>query len=87
MSIQLSTRVDQRTKEQFSQVCEGIGITPSNAISIFIKGVINFNGIPFSVVAPHKKPNAGTLQALEDADNGINMTSHASAEALFESWD
>ena len=49
MSIQVSTRIDETTKQQFDKVCERIGVSPSNALSIFIKGVINHNGIPFSV--------------------------------------
>ena len=52
MSIQVSTRIDEATKKQFDQICERIGVSPSNALSMFIKGVINFNGIPFSIVAP-----------------------------------
>ena len=55
MSVQISTRVDETTKEQFDRVCESIGITPSNAISMFIKGVINYNGIPFNVIAPPRE--------------------------------
>jgi len=52
MSVQVSTRIDEKTKKQFDQVCDRIGISPSNALSLFIKGVINHNGIPFSAVAP-----------------------------------
>ena len=55
MSIQVSTRIDKITKERFDEVCDSIGISPSNAISIFIKGVINYNGIPFNVLAPAEK--------------------------------
>ena len=51
MSIQVSTRIDEATKQQFDKVCESIGISPSNALGMFIKGVINYNGIPFSAVA------------------------------------
>lgn len=52
MSVQVSTRIDEATKQQFDKVCEAIGISPSNALSMFIKGVINHNGIPFAVAAP-----------------------------------
>ena len=52
MSIQVSTRIDEATKQQFDKVCDSIGISPSNALSMFIRGVINHNGIPFPVVAP-----------------------------------
>ena len=52
MSIQISTRIDADTKQQFDRICAGIGISPSNALSIFIRCVINNNGIPFTLVAP-----------------------------------
>ena len=55
MSIQVSTRIDKITKQQFDDVCKRIGISPSNALSMFIKGVINYNGIPFNAVAPSEK--------------------------------
>jgi len=55
MSIQVSTRIDAATKHKFDKVCESIGISPSNALSMFISGVINYNGIPFNAVAPTNK--------------------------------
>ena len=55
MSVQVSTRIDAATKQQFDNICEIIGISPSNALSVFIKGVINYNGIPFAAVAPPEK--------------------------------
>jgi len=51
MVVQVSTRIDKTTKQQFDKVCESIGVSPSNALSILIKGVINYNGIPFDVAA------------------------------------
>jgi len=55
MSVQVSTRIDKATKEQFDKVCETLGISPSNALSVFIKGVINHNGIPFDAAVPPEK--------------------------------
>ena len=55
MSIQVSTRIDAATKQQFDSICNIIGISPSNALSMFIKSVINYNGIPFAAVAPQEK--------------------------------
>ena len=57
MSVQISTHVDESIKEAFDKVCENIGLSSSGAIKLFIKGVINFNGIPFTVIAaPPQKP-------------------------------
>jgi len=58
VSVQVSTRIDETTKLLFDNVCERIGVSPSNALSMFIKGVINFNGIPFNVVVPPEAPAA-----------------------------
>ena len=55
MSIQVSTRIDALTKQRFDKICNDIGISPSGAISMFIKGVINHNGIPFSLVVPQER--------------------------------
>ena len=52
MSIQVSTRIDMATKQKFDKICDIIGISSSNAISMFIKSVINNNGIPFALTAP-----------------------------------
>ena len=65
MSVQISTRIDEATKNQFDKICEAIGISPSNALSMFIKGVINYNGIPFNAVAPFEdvvKPSAKVVK-------------------------
>ena len=57
MTVQLTTRVDKATKLQFDKVCERIGVSSSNALNIFVKGVINHNGIPFKIVAsPETSP-------------------------------
>ena len=77
MSVQVSTRIDESTKAQFDAVCDSIGISPSNALSMFIKGVINYRGIPFSPVAPiddgYRRPNAELREAMEDVRLGRNL--------------
>jgi addiction module RelB/DinJ family antitoxin len=55
VSIQVSTRIDATTKQQFDNICDIIGISPSNALSMFIKSVINYKGIPFAAIAPPEK--------------------------------
>ena len=62
MSVQISTRVDETTKKQFDKICEVIGISPSNALSMFIRGVINNNGFPFSPVVPPAKTSVNSRE-------------------------
>ena len=55
MSVQVSTRIDEATKQQFDKVCETIGISASNVLSMLIRGVVNDNCIPTNVVTPPEK--------------------------------
>jgi len=41
MSVQISTRIDDETKRRFDNVCESIGISPSNARKSIFKNPPN----------------------------------------------
>jgi len=41
------------------------------------------NGLPFPVAIPNEE----TAQALDDSRKNINLTTYATAEQLFESWE
>ena len=56
MSVQISTSIDEAKLQQFESVCEVMGISPSNALRMFIERVVNHNGIPFSEVPSEKRP-------------------------------
>ena len=50
----ISTRIDDKTKNEAEYVANEIGITLSTAINIFLKRFIADNGFPFNVVVPNK---------------------------------
>lgn len=54
----ISTRVDDKTKNEAEYVANEIGISLSTAINIFLKRFISNNGFPFNVVAPNKPLSA-----------------------------
>ncbi|MCG8611294.1 MAG: type II toxin-antitoxin system RelB/DinJ family antitoxin [Pseudomonadales bacterium] len=64
----LSTRIDPDTKAAFTLVCDEIGLSPSQAIKLFARAVINYGGIPFEVKA--KQPNQQTAEAIAELENG-----------------
>ncbi len=64
----LSTRIDHDTKVAFTYICDEVGLSPSQAIKIFAKAVINHGGIPFDVKA--KQPNPATLKAIQELEQG-----------------
>ena len=64
----ISTRVDHSMKTEFTHVCEEIGLSPSQAIKLFAKAVINYGGIPFELKT--KQPNMITVQAIQELEEG-----------------
>ncbi len=64
----ISTRIDHDMKTEFTHVCEEIGLSPSQAIKLFAKAVINYGGIPFELKT--KQPNLITVQAIRELEEG-----------------
>ena len=65
----LSTRIDHDTKVAFTYICDEVGLSPSQAIKIFAKAVINHGGIPFDVKV--KQPNSATFNAIQELEKGL----------------
>lgn len=64
----LSTRIDAATKLEFTNVCEGMGISTSQALKIFAKAVVNYGGIPFELKA--RLPSDSTAAAIAELEQG-----------------
>lgn len=64
----LTTRIDHDTKLAFTHICEEVGLSPSQAIKLFARAVINYGGIPFELKA--KQPNSVTANAIHELSQG-----------------
>jgi DNA-damage-inducible protein J len=64
----LSTRIDHDTKVAFSHICEEVGLSPSQAIKLFARAVINHGGIPFEIKVP--QPNETSIAAMQELREG-----------------
>ena len=60
----LNARIEPALKEKAEKIFSAIGVSASDAITMFYKQVVYRRGIPFDVCIP----NAETLAALEEAD-------------------
>ncbi|OOE95175.1 damage-inducible protein J [Salinivibrio sp. MA351] len=80
----LSTRIDHDTKLAFTHVCENMGLSPSQAIKLFAKAVVNYGGIPFELKV--KQPNAATASAISELESGKANTA-SNIEELFEEFN
>jgi DNA-damage-inducible protein J len=76
----ISARIDPALKSSAEEIFRELGLTTSQAITLFYKQVDLQRGLPFSV----KVPNEVTKKALEDARARRNLDSFDSVEDLFE---
>ena len=74
----ISTRIDHGVKVEFNRVCEEIGLSPSQAIKLFAKAVINYGGIPFELKT--KQPNKITVQAIQELEEGKGHKTSSTSE-------
>jgi DNA-damage-inducible protein J len=77
----ITVRVDDNIKKEAGNVFQSVGLDMSTAINIYLRQVILHKGIPFPVTA--EIPNAVTLKAIKDAENG-EMVSFSSIDELME---
>ena len=76
----ISARIDPSLKENTERIFKELGLTSSQAITLFYKQVELQQGLPFVV----RIPNDATIRALEDAKTRNNLETFDTAENLFD---
>ena len=76
----ISARIDPELKRSAEEIFKELGLTTTQAITLFYKQVELQSGLPFSV----KIPNELTREALEEARTRQNLDSFATVEDLLE---
>jgi len=79
----IRARVAPELKEEAERIFETLGLSPTEAITVFYKQVTLHHGLPFAL----KVPNAETRAAIADAETGHDVTRHASAAELIAEAD
>ncbi len=74
----IRARVEPELKSQAEEVFSGLGLSPTEAITLFYRQVTLHRGLPFAV----KVPNAETIVALRQARRGEGLTEYADLEDL-----
>jgi len=75
-----SIKLDQTIKQEAQKVFAELGLTLGEAVNLFLNQVRLHKGLPFEV----KIPNAETLQAMKDIEEGKNLESITLEEHLEE---
>ena len=74
----IRVRVEPELKSQAEDVFSELGLSPTEAISLFYTQVALHRGLPFAV----KIPNAETIEALRQARTGEGLTEYDDLEDL-----
>ena len=68
----LNIRIEPKLKKEVEATLEDLGMNIADAVTIFLKQVVMTESIPFMIKKP--KLNQETVKAIEDAENGINLS-------------
>ena len=77
---QVNVRMRPEVKAAAEDVFDTLGLTPTQAITLFYRQVGLQRGLPFEL----KVPNEETLQAVEDARAGRETTRYADTSEMRE---
>jgi len=80
LNATVRARIDANLKHDVEAILSEIGLSTSQAITMFMKGIKRERGIPFEL----KIPNEKTLEAMRDAEVGINMEEISIDEMIAE---
>lgn len=72
----IRARVEPRLKHDAEAVLDRLGMTPTEAITLFYRQVTLYHGLPF----PVRIPNAATRKALQQARRRKNVESFDTVE-------
>ena len=76
----ITVRLDPKLKKEAQAILNELGLTTSQAVSLFFKQVSLNKGLPFAV----EIPNEHTIQAIEDGLNKRNVKTFENAEAALD---
>ena len=78
----ITTRIDPKLKADIEEIFSTLGLTTSQAITLFLNQVALRQGLPFDVAIP--TPNQETIDALEQAHSSENLPRFGSIQEFFD---
>ncbi len=82
-SAMIRARIDPILKEETEDVFQQLGLTTTQAITLFYQQVSLNQGLPFEV----RIPNQTTRRTFEDTDAGENVIRCTDVEEVFDKLD
>lgn len=84
-----NVRMSEDLKTQATQVFESYGLSPTQAIKLFFNQVVATRKVPlsFDFYPENDQPNATTIRAMRELDNGSGTLYHSLDDLLAEYGD
>lgn len=79
-SAMIRARIEPDLKEEAETIFNELGLSTTEAITLFYRQVKLVKGLPFEV----RIPNQTTLQTFQDTDEGRNLVQSENAQELFD---
>lgn len=76
----IRARVEPTLKNDVEDIFKKLGLTTTEAISLFYHQVKLWKGLPFEV----RLPNSLTIQTFKDTDSGKNLIHTENADEMFD---
>jgi len=77
-TVQINAKIDSETKEKAVDILHSLGMTTSQAISLFLKQIIFTKSIPFEL----KLPNKETIKTFKKTDTDKDLHRVSDLEEL-----
>jgi len=77
----ITARIEPKLKAQAGRVLAKVGVSTTDAITMFMRQVVLHDGLPFEV----RVPNAETRKAIEELRSGRGLTFHQTTQEVFDS--
>ena len=68
----INIRIEPELKKEVESTLNDLGMNLAEAITIYLKQIVLTDSIPFVIQKP--KLNKETIKAIEEAQNGINLS-------------
>jgi DNA-damage-inducible protein J len=75
----IRARIEPNLKQDVESIFKKLGLTTTEAISLFYHQVKLWKGLPFEV----RIPNPTTIQTFKDTDAGLNLVNCENEEEMF----
>ena len=79
----IRVRMESELKQQAERIFSALGLTPTEATTLFYRKVVSCRGLPFGT----RIPNEETLEAIRQANAGEGLTEYNSVDELMAELD